>query len=87
MIIIRKAEVEDCPSIAQVHTSAVRAISNSRYTPEEIEAWAVPRVSEHYKQAVQSKEFYLAEENEVTVGFGVLNQESREIERSTLVLM
>src|SRR5687768_8850843 len=80
MLIIRKAEVEDCPSIAQVHTSAVRAISHSRYTPEEIEAWAVPRTPENYKQAVQSKEFYVAVENHVIVGFGVLNQESRVIE-------
>ncbi|MFN2510109.1 MAG: GNAT family N-acetyltransferase [Pyrinomonadaceae bacterium] len=53
---------------------------NSRYTPEEIESWAAPRSPDEYKQAIHSKQFYVAVENEVLVGFGVLNQESREIE-------
>ncbi len=72
--------MKDCPSIAQVHTSAVKAISHSSYTPEEIESWAAPRSPEEYKQAIHSKQFYVAVDNEVIVGFGVLNQESREIE-------
>ena len=80
MLIIRKAEQEDCPSIADVHTSAIRAISTSLYTPEEIEAWAVPRTPESYKESIRSKEFYVAVEDDVIVGFGVLNQGSREIE-------
>ncbi|MGI8897306.1 MAG: GNAT family N-acetyltransferase [Pyrinomonadaceae bacterium] len=80
MLIIRKAEVEDCLSIAHVHSSAVRAISTSLYTAEEIEAWALPRTPENYKQSIHTKEFHVAVEDDVTVGFGVLNPESREIE-------
>jgi ribosomal protein S18 acetylase RimI-like enzyme len=80
MLITRKAERKDCASIAHVHTSAIRAISNSLYTPEEIEAWAVPRTPESYQQSIRSKEFYVAVEDDLIVGFGVLNQESREIE-------
>ncbi len=80
MLIIRTAEQEDCPSIAHVHTSAVRAISTCLYTPEEIEAWAVPRTPESYKQSIRTKEFHVAVEDDVIVGFGVLNQENREIE-------
>lgn len=80
MLIIRKAEPEDCPSIAHVHSDAVRAISTGLYTPEEIEAWAVPRTPESYQQSILTKEFYVAVEDDVMVGFGVLNQESREIE-------
>ncbi len=80
MLTIRKAKPEDGPSIAHVHTIAVRAISSSFYTPEEIEAWAIPRTPEKYQQAIRSKEFYVAVEEDVIVGFGVLNGESREIE-------
>lgn len=80
MLIIRKAEQEDCPSIAHVHLRAVRAISTSLYTPEEIEAWARPRAPEDYKQSIRTKEFYVAVKDDVIVGFGVLNPESRQIE-------
>jgi hypothetical protein len=50
MLIIRRAEQEDCPSIAHVRTSAVRAIFTSLYTAEEIEAGR-SRTAEDYKQA------------------------------------
>lgn len=80
MLIIRKAATEDGPSIAHVHSSAVRAISTSVYTREEIESWAIPRSSEDYEQSIRNKEFYVAVEGDLIVGFGVLNQETREIE-------
>jgi putative acetyltransferase len=80
MLIIRKAEPEDCLSIARLHTSAVRAISTSLYTSEEIEAWAIPHTPERYKQSISSKEFCVAVEDEAIVAFGVLNPVSCEIE-------
>jgi putative acetyltransferase len=80
VVIIRKADQADCSSIAHVHTAAVRAISTSLYTPEEIEAWARPRTPEDYTQSIRTKEFYVAVGEGTIVGFGVLNQESREIE-------
>ena len=80
MVIIRKAEPEDCSFVAYVHTNAVRAISTDLYTREEIEAWAIPRTPEDYEQSIRRKEFYVASEDDVIVGFGVLNQESRVIE-------
>jgi putative acetyltransferase len=80
MLIIRRAKEEDCPSIARVHTSAVRAIPISHYAPEEIEAWAIPRKIESYHQSIHDKEFYVATEGEIIVGFGVLNRETHEIE-------
>jgi len=80
MLTIRKAEPEDCPSIARVHKSAVGAISTDFYTQEEIEAWAIPRTPEDYMQSIDKKAFYVAVDGDVVVGFGVLNQERREIE-------
>ena len=80
MLNIRRARQEDCQSIGSVHTAAVRGIRTAQYTPEEIQAWAVPRKSESYEESIRSKEFFVAEEGGVIVGFGVLNQESAEVE-------
>jgi len=63
-----------------VHSAAVRGIRTSLYTPEEIQAWAVPRKPESYEESIRSKEFFVAEEGGVITGFGVLNQESAEVE-------
>lgn len=80
MLNIRRAQKEDCQSIASVHVAAVTAIHTTLYTPEEIQAWAVPKNLESYEESVRRKEFFVAEEDSVIVGFGVLNRESAEIE-------
>ena len=80
MISIRKACIEDCSSIATVHMAAVRAIGPGHYSTQELEAWQRPRKAEHYEQAIETKEFLVATEGELIVAFGVLNQETREIE-------
>ena len=80
MLTIRRAKREDAPSIARVHTSAVMAIPAGYYTPEEIASWAIPRETESYEQSVDDKEFYVAAQDELIVGFGVLNREGEVIE-------
>jgi putative acetyltransferase len=80
MLSIRKAEPEDCPAIARVHTSAVRAISSNVYTRDEIESWARPHPPETYELSIAAKEFYVVTDADVIVGFGVLNPQTREIE-------
>jgi putative acetyltransferase len=80
MLSIRKAEPEDCPSIASVHTRAVRAISSNVYTPDEIESWARPHPPETYELSITTKEFYVVTDDDLIVGFGVLNPHKREIE-------
>ncbi len=80
MSVIRRAKPEDNEAVGRVHLRAIKEICASHYTPEEIEAWAIPRTPEKYQQAIRSKEFYVAVEEDVIVGFGVLNGESREIE-------
>lgn len=79
MLKIRKAQPEDCYSIAIVHVEAVKGIDTTLYTPEEIQAWSVPRKPESYAEAISSKEFVVAEDGDI-VGFGVLNQETAEVE-------
>ena len=80
MLEIRRARQEDCHSIGSVHSAAVSGIPPTLYTPEEIQAWAVPRQPASYEEAIRTKEFFVAEDGGTIVGFGVLNQESGEIE-------
>ena len=80
MVHIRKARLEDCRSIADVHVDAVNGIRTTLYTGEEIQAWAVPKKPEHYEEKIRTKEFLIAEEDGDMVGFGVLDQTSAEIE-------
>lgn len=80
MLNIRQARQEDCQSIITVHVNAVTGIQSALYTPEEIQAWAVPKKPESYVESILSKEFFVAEEDGVIVGFGVLNPENAEVE-------
>jgi N-acetylglutamate synthase-like GNAT family acetyltransferase len=63
-----------------VHSAAVAGIRTALYTPEEIQAWAVPKKPESYEDSIRSKEFFVAEEDGIVKGFGVLNQDSAEVE-------
>ena len=80
MLTIRKAQQEDSQSIRSVHTAAVSGIRTDLYTPEEIEAWAVPKTLESYWESIRTKEFFVAEDDRIIIGFGVLNPESAEVE-------
>jgi N-acetylglutamate synthase-like GNAT family acetyltransferase len=80
MIHIRKAQLDDCSSIADLHVAAVNGIRTTLYTPEELHAWAVPKNPERYDDIIRTKEFLIAEEDGVILGFGVLDQERAEIE-------
>lgn len=80
MITIRRARQEDCQEIVRVHSAAVAGIRTSLYTLEEIQSWAIPKKPESYEHAIRTKEFFVAEDNGVVVGFAVLNPENGEVE-------
>ena len=80
MLNIRRARQEDCESIMNVHVAAVTGICTDLYTREEIQSWATPKKPESYRELISSKEFFVAEESGLMVGFGVLNRESGEVE-------
>jgi putative acetyltransferase len=80
VFIIRRAREEDCEGIARLHSRAVREIAHSHYTPEEIAAWERPHELRVYVEAVQNKQFYVAEEYGAVIGFGTLNDKQNEIE-------
>jgi GNAT superfamily N-acetyltransferase len=66
--------------MGSVHTAAVGGICTGLYTPEELHAWAVPRAPESYEELIRSREFFVAEMDDVIVGFGVLNEKRAEVE-------
>jgi putative acetyltransferase len=80
MTTIRRATPKDAPAIGEIHMRAIRELSASHYSPAEIAAWANPRKPEFYLDSILNKEFYVAAEADVVVGFGTLNQQTREIE-------
>jgi putative acetyltransferase len=80
MLNIRRARTDDCQSLGSVHAAAVGGIRTDLYTPEEIQSWAIPKTHEVYEELIRSREFFVAETDGVIVGFGVLNQESAEVE-------
>ncbi len=80
MINIRRASPTDCESIARVHAAAVKSVGAEFYTPEEIQAWSMPKPPESYETAIRDKEFFAVENNDVVVGFGVLDQRQALIE-------
>lgn len=72
MLAIRRARQEDKEAIWRVHRSAIRGTCASHYSPEVIEIWAGGLRSEKYAEAIEHYDFFVAEEDDVIVGFGEL---------------
>ncbi len=64
----------------RVHVDAVTSIRTPLYTPEEIQSWGMPKKPESYEESINNKEFFVVEEGEAIVAFGVLNQNTAEVE-------
>ena len=80
MVMIRRAQREDGEGIWLAHPKAIREICKSHYTPEEIEAWAGRLRPDSYHEVVNSREFFVAEDQGRIVGFGQLCLSTREVE-------
>lgn len=80
MLVIRRASSADSDFIGRIHMRAIRESCVSHYTPEKIAAWGITREPEFYLDAIRNKEFYVAEDDGVIVGFGTFNKEGAEIE-------
>lgn len=80
MVTIRKARQEDGEEIWRTHAQAIRKLCKSHYTPEEIEVWAGRFHPDSYQGAINSREFFVAEDQGRIVGFGQLCLESGEVE-------
>jgi ribosomal protein S18 acetylase RimI-like enzyme len=79
-VTIRRARLEDKEAIWRVHSSAIKGTCKSHYLPEQIQGWAGLHEPESYRELIQSKEFLVAEDDGLIVGFGQLNQQNGEVE-------
>ena len=79
-VTIRRARLEDKEAIWRVHSSAIKGTCKSHYLPAQIQGWASLLEPENYRELIQSREFLVAEDDGLIVGFGQLNQQSGEVE-------
>ncbi|HJR08004.1 MAG TPA: GNAT family N-acetyltransferase [Pyrinomonadaceae bacterium] len=77
---VRRARPEDSEAIGRMHSASIRELCSGHYSAGEIEAWAAPRAANFYVEAIERKEFYVAEEGAEIIGFGTLNQTNGEVE-------
>ena len=80
MLRIRKATNKDRPAIWRVHTDSVRQVCASHYSPHEIKAWVDDLTPNAYTDVIRTREFIVAEDQGVVVGFGQLHVATGEIE-------
>ena len=80
MITIRRAKQEDRELIWRVHIRAIKEICKSHYSEDELQSWSGVLKPLRYKEAISSKTFFVAEESDVIVGFGQLDQENGRVE-------
>ncbi|MBE9167031.1 GNAT family N-acetyltransferase [Pleurocapsales cyanobacterium LEGE 06147] len=80
MGMIRRAKQEDKESIWQVHTEAIRELCKSHYTQQQIQAWTSFLNPKNYREVIETKEFFVAEDDKSIVGFGQLDSETGEVE-------
>lgn len=80
MFTIRRANEEDCEAIWRAHVAAIEGTCASYYSPEVIRAWVGRTKPENYEQAIRSLDFFVAEEEDIVLGFGVLSIKDREVQ-------
>jgi putative acetyltransferase len=77
---IRRAKQEDKESIWQVHTEAISELCKSHYIQQQIQAWISSFNPESYREVIETREFFVVEDDKSIVGFGQLNSEAGEVE-------
>ncbi len=80
VLAIRRAKKSDKESIWRVHTSAIREVCRQQYTEEKGEGWSSFQKPNSYKEVIETRELFVAEEDGAIVGFGQLDLEKREVE-------
>ena len=76
MASIRKAREADAERIWRVHTSSIRDICSSHYSPEEVDSWVKRQSPEKYVQFMHLDYFIVAESDDEKnlLGFGHLGR-------------
>jgi putative acetyltransferase len=76
---IRRAVVEDIPSIWSVRTHAIQVGCRSHYTRQDAERWAAVPIPPEFSKVIAETDFYVCVRDSSIVGFGFLNQSTAEV--------
>src|SRR5437763_10850538 len=77
---IRRAVLEDAGGVYDVHSRAIREVCCSHYSRADVDAWAGRLFPGAHRDAIASREFFVALEANSILGFGQLNVDSSEVE-------
>ena len=78
-VTVRRATLEDCEALCDIHVSSIRELGGSHYLEAEVEAWARGRTPARYERLISEKHVVVAEHGSVPVGFGTLDVPTGEI--------
>lgn len=78
-ITLRRATLEDCEALCEIHISSIRELGRSHYSEAEVDAWAKGRTPARYGWLISEKHVVVAEHGSTPVGFGTLDVPTGEI--------
>ena len=76
---MRKATLQDCDALCQIHVSAIRGLGTSHYSAAEVDAWSRGRTPERYEKHIAERYVIVAQHGSKPVGFGTLDYTTGEI--------
>jgi putative acetyltransferase len=76
---IRKATLQDCEAMCEIHVSSIRELGKSHYSKAEIDAWSRGRTPKRYQKHISESYVIIAEHKGAAVGFGTLDPRAGEI--------
>jgi len=72
---IRRATIQDAPSIYSVHMAAIRVLAAESYSAEQIEAWCGGRAPENYHAPIVGQVVLVYQAEHEVIGFAQLAPE------------
>ncbi len=76
---IRKANLQDCKVLCEIHVSAIRELGKSHYSEAEIDDWARGRIPERYEKHIHERQVIVSQHRSIAVGFGTFDLTTGEV--------
>ncbi len=78
-ISIRKASIQDCTAICEIHVSSIWELGKSHYTEDQIASWSGGGTPDRYEKYINGKHLIVAENNSIPIGFGTFDLATGEL--------
>ena len=76
---IRKATIQDCKALCEIHISSIRELTMSHHSEEEIEVWSSGRTPDRYEKHISERQVIIAQDMSLPVGFGTFDPTTGEL--------